>query len=245
MESKANIRIFSFLEEPDEGFVQRVVEKIAFDEEVGFAGFKDRAALAKALQWLVDGRDPEEWRPVKQCALAIECPPIVQEEVLRVFLFPTRSRFVRERLSGVHGFVPWKNTILLGVTNAPGWKDECKGVFAHEVAHAVMLRYSERRTLGDYLVYDGVAEHFREDVAGRSRLRKLSAKEARRILEELRPKLNSWDDAFYRELFFGGGAYPLWAGYAVGYELVKSFVKQHSWEEVFKTPPADINRHAL
>jgi len=242
---EANIRVFSFLEEPDDNFVERVVERIEFDEEVGFAGFKDRVALAKALQWLVYGRDPQAWHPVKACDVSIECPPLVREEVIRVFLFPALDRFVRERLGGVHGFVPWKNTILMGVTNVPGWKEEFKGVLAHEVAHAVMLRYSERRTLGDHLVYDGIAERFREAVAGRSRLHTIPPDEAKRILEEIRPKLNSWDEAFYRELFFGGGSFPLWAGYAVGYELVKPFIEGRSWEEIFKTPPSDIIRHVL
>jgi len=251
-------KAYFFLEDPLEpGFVDRIVEQIEDDEDIGFAGFKDKEFLKNFLNNFVYGNNKAiEWNKVgvTECKEGIDfvldkCSQVIQGKVIRIFIFPTVDKFVIDKLGGVAGFSPWKNTILLGVFNTPKIDAALRDTLAHELAHALAFNYNRRETIGDDIVSEGLAEHFREfflDGAKSKWVNSISEEKAKEILKEIKPKLNIRDEQLYCELFFGSGRYPLWAGYAVGYYIIKLFLSQmheENWVEMLKMSAQDILKH--
>ncbi|MBR9707571.1 MAG: DUF2268 domain-containing protein, partial [Candidatus Diapherotrites archaeon] len=72
----------------------------------------------------------------------------------------------------------------------------------------------------------------------------LSKVKSKRLFKTLGRRIHSrfsWNEGgFYNRLFFGGGEFPRWAGYSMGYWMVKSFRKSNmglSWKEIIALPP--------
>ncbi|MAC34984.1 MAG: hypothetical protein CME38_15495 [Haliea sp.] len=101
-------------------------------------------------------------------------------------------------------------------------------VLAHEVHHCVRMASVKDKTLADRLVTEGLACHFETEITGRdlpSFLPAETAKAWERYFAVMQPKLN---DCEFREdaLFLGASptTLPRYAGYAVGFGLVKAYL---------------------
>ncbi len=61
---------------------------------------------------------------------------------------------------------------------------------------------------------------------------------------KIKKSLNNSNKSLYNEIFLGyNKKYPLWAGYAIGYYIVKDYLtakEQLSWSEIFKLTPRRI-----
>ncbi len=253
--------VFTFLENPikeEKEFVAKIVNKINFQKDIGFAGFKDKNSLKKFLTWLVYNNSKVNiWNSVTldECKKKIsfvlrKCSKVIQKKTIKIFIFPTISEFVINKMDGVSGFSPWKNTILLGVFRTENWSKAIKDTVCHELAHALALNFNRRETIGDDLIFEGIAEHFREYFLNGQKspwVKALSKKKARQIFLEIKPMLKTRSHDLFRALFFGTKNYPLWSGYAISYYLVKSYLdkcKEKNWIEILKTPPSKILREA-
>jgi uncharacterized protein YjaZ len=241
-------------------FIVSLVKNIQ-DSEIGFAGFKTKEKLIEYLEKSVFSEntgvvpvDPvviEERKivPIIRHALS-ECAAKLNIRAVSVFVFPTFSKFVKEKMFGTTGHTPWKRTMLVFISpNAPCWENALVDTVTHEYNHAVFLEYHQCESLLDALVMEGLAEHFREQVTDRGRApwtAVLDESEVRILTQELKllGSLGSCDHDLRRRIFFGDSKkYALWTGYAVGYHIVESFIKTNpklSWTEIMTKSPRDI-----
>lgn len=123
---------------------------------------------------------------------------------------------------GVNASAPYVRVIHLFVDPNAYTAASLRETLAHEWSHlAYYAAHGKKKwTLGDHLVMEGLAEHFRERVVGGKLApwsRALTKKQAERAWRVLKPFLGSKSKKLYREVFFGGGRFKRWTGYAVGY----------------------------
>ncbi len=118
---------------------------------------------------------------------------------------------------------------------ARGFEDHLtSGVFdrtlAHELHHAMRWRTSGYGlSLGDALVSEGLADVFSEMVSGISAppwTSALTENDLSLVLDRAEDEINSfhYDHATW---FFGTGDLPRWAGYSIGYRLVRLFTQEN------------------
>ncbi|WP_264775756.1 DUF2268 domain-containing putative Zn-dependent protease [Deinococcus aetherius] len=141
--------------------------------------------------------------------------------------------------TGVGGYAPLPHWVQ--VTLTPGnpnftecWRTEIPATLAHELHHARRWRGpGYGRTLLEALVSEGLAQHFEVEERGEPPpyarpLTDLGAlwSRARAELDTPTYDHNAW--------FFGSEAagLPRWAGYALGYELVRRFLARQGRDAV-------------
>jgi len=240
-------------EKNKEKLVGDISKKVEYDKEIGYAGYKNKEDLKKFLVWSIYGDEQKNiWKEINENKISVfvsvimeKCSSFLTENKINIFIFPTINKFVIENMEGVSGFTPWKNTILINLNPTKNWEKAFEGTLAHELAHALCLNYNEWSTLRDSLVFEGIAENFKEGVVGGSSpwVNTLTKKEAFLIFNKIKKFLDSKDEGIYNELFFGSKDYPKWSGYAVGYYLVKDYLKKLKnvgWNEIMKMSPKDI-----
>lgn len=237
--------------------IKSIIKETPYFEDVGYAGFRKKAVLRKHIIFgmannsvkgnppIFKGLDKERiLETIKN--VNIKCYKQVPISI-RIFLFPTYSSFVKDSMSGVSGFCPWKNTIIIFIhPNANRWRIALKNTFCHEYAHAVIFNYHNQETLLDGIIFDGLAEHFRISLVNgilEPWSKALNKKEAKYILNELKYKLESRSHKLYNEVFYGGGKYPLWTGYSIGFYIVRDYLmnlEKIEWPKIFKKNPEEI-----
>ncbi len=236
---------------------KRCVEKLVsnlHETTIGFAGFKNKKYLKQHLEFqLFDEKntvlpkydfDKKKIFKIIETSL-IACHKELPARPTRIFLFPNFHPFVKNKMDGVSGFSPWKNTILLNINpTAKNWEFALRNAVAHEYNHCVIYNFHKWETLLDSIIFEGFAEHFREQIIGGERApwtKAVSRKECKKYFSRL--EFNSKNHQIYREVFFGSKKYPLWIGYSLGYQIVKSFLsknKKQSWVDIVKIKPKEI-----
>ena len=237
----------------NEKSIDFLLNEIPYYDDIGYAGYSSKDALGKFLVWSIFGKEQKKWKNIDESEIrkVIEnsleaCLSVIGKEPLRIFVFPTVDKFIINKMNGIAGFSPWKNTIIINIYPYENWKNSLKATVVHELAHAIALNYNERNMLKDHLVSEGIAEHFREHFASSEKsiwVKSIPEKTAFKILQEIKSFLDSEDERIYRELFFGTGKYPLWSGYAIGYYIVGSYLKKQKtidWKELLKLPISEI-----
>jgi len=169
---------------------------------------------------------------------------------ISLFIFPTFDDFIINKMNGVSGFCTRKNIILIFLNPVPNFETVLKRTMAHELAHALSPFYWKHTSLGDWLILDGIAENFQVNFIEErdAQLANLfngviSEKEILKIFNEIKNRLNSKNNKFHKEVFYGTGKYPLWSGYAIGYYIVKEYLKKQkkvNWSKIIKTKPRVI-----
>lgn len=233
-----------------ENFVKSIIDEVQYDKDIGYAGWRSKAAFKKFLLWSIYSNEQKtDWEEIKVKDLQKEieevlqkCVSVLKENKIKIFIFPTIAKFTIQKLGGVSGFSIWKNTISIGIYPTENWEVTLREIVCHELAHALELNFNERTTIGDNLVFEGVAEHFRENFIGGKKadwVESISRDTALEIFNETKSKLDTINEKLNTELFYGSERYPLWAGYAIGYYIVKDYLKKQSkldWEKILKTP---------
>jgi hypothetical protein len=166
---------------------------------------------------------------------------------LTVYLFPSFNSFVANQMGGTSGFSPSQNTLFIEINpNTNNWSQNLPQTLAHEYHHAMVYNFHPWQTLLDTLIFEGLAEHFREHILHSPRSSWTTAVNYSQVLEylpKILPKLHSTNPEDEREVFFQGQTYPLWLGYSLGYFLTKDFVQQHlhqGWYAITQTAPDTI-----
>lgn len=176
-----------------------------------------------------------------------------------IFIYPWLSNSEdRVLFQGTMAFTTYY-TIHLFIDLANYTKNSIRETIAHEWNHLVFSQHHPKQhyvyTLYEYMIMEGLAEIFREEVmnGGRSLWASaLTEAEAYKQLKSFNLKflnkkirlLNKKDMEIYLTVFFGRNKkYKRWTGYSIGYWLVKAFRKRNesfSWREIVKIGPKDI-----
>ena len=245
-----------------EEIVEKIVDNIPESDNIGFAGCLEKKWLKKLLErfipdktgnnqpYLYDSKYENEIKGI--CEETIKkCEKFIDKKI-HIFLFPTFDKFDAEKMGGVNGFSSWDNTILIFINFVKGWEESLKETIVHELAHAISPFYKGGDfTIGEGLILEGLAEHFKDFIikARRSSWTKaISKAEAEKILKEIKATLNEKDFDKYSEIFYGTGKYPNWAGYTIGYYLIKDYFKNNGekdWNKLLRKDPKKIFKEIL
>ncbi len=176
------------------------------------------------------------------------------KKTIHIFVFPTFSDFIKKRLSGISGFAPANNYILhiylhpdsLRIKN---FNANLKKNIAHELFHIITDEYNKnwQWVIKDNIIAEGLAEIFSVNLFGGVTPFAIALSEdaCRKIWPKVKKVLNSKNSVTYRDIFYEKGRYPLWTGYALGYQIVKSFLEKYpeiSWRNIVKIKPDEILR---
>ena len=158
---------------------------------------------------------------------------------------------------GVGGRTYWSDLITICVDEEKLTKSKMTEMLVHELCHAARWGKNNEwmNTLFDGLINEGVATYFEAEFAKNRKEKQFfiktvlerSDKENEKILEKLRDQLElkSYD---YETIFFNGNdELPRWAGYSLGYYLVKKYLKKtgKKIEDAFADKYADFRAIVL
>lgn len=233
----------------------------------GYAGFRTRNYLRRSLLFYIFepqlGPANTNIGPVqpftKEISYSIEKAMKKAYKYLpsgsrtRVYIFPTSQSFVKRRMFGVNGTTPYRNTFHIYIHPSPqnrkAFLREINHIVAHEYNHTIRFQYfqpSFSSTILEGFVNEGLAENFRMEVLGGAIspwAGSLQYNDAKKAFARIRPILHSTNNKDYRDIFFADKKYPLWTGYAIGYQIVKSFLQKLPvvrWTEIIKLPSHEI-----
>lgn len=229
------------------------------DSNSGYAGFNTKENLNNYLRGAVFDKTDDDYqytfvldevRIIDTITKAIrKCSDVLPRRISHIFVFPTFSRFVKEKMSGTTGYTSWSDTVLIFINPTSLQYDKALSeTVGHEFNHAVFLRDKKCETLLDLMIFEGLAEHFREQVIGGDQApwtKIFELNQARIIFSEmeLTNLLQSTDPEIHRGVFFGNEKYVCWTGYTVGYLIVKSFLKNNpnlGWKEIMMRQPEEV-----
>jgi len=244
----------SLINNPDKFSASLITEEIAnITSDIGFG---NREELINFVRDFILGDSKE-----KPCELEYHerkimevikktlshCLSVFEEEVIKIFIFPTIDDFSINKMGGVNGFCVSQNVMFIGLFPTKGWGEDLMKTIAHELAHALSPSYDmEKMTLGEGLIFEGVAEHFREKFIGgkqSSWSSAISRNEAREIFNQLKKELDHGEIKLYTEVFYGTGKYPLWSGYTIGYYILEDYLKKLNkidWRKIISANPKKI-----
>lgn len=238
----------------DKIIIQSLVEKFKKSSYMERIGFNAEEDLAIFLESVISGDQEctfstadclEIFQTINEVFLVLS--KYLQGEVIQLFILPTHSRFVLEKMSGTGGFCTNHNSIIITLNPKKGIKEALTQSIIHEFTHAVSPFYDmEKMSLGEGFIFDGLAEHFLEQTYSKYKpflTASLSKEEALKEFSNLRAHLESKDVEVYRKVFFGTGEYKLWAGYSIGYFAVGEYLKDKkhvSWADLLRSDPKKI-----
>ena len=230
------------------------------DSDNGYAGFNTKKNLNNYLRETVFDKADENnhWYTFTLDEVTIigtitkavkKCFDVLHGKVINIFVFPTFSQFVKEEMSGTTGYTPWSDIILIFINPAnPQYDKALSETVGHEFNHSVFLRNKECESLLDSIIFEGLAEHFREQVIGGdkapwTKIFELNQAEVIFLEMKLTNLLQSTDPEIRREVSFGNEKYIRWTGYVIGYYIIKSFLENNpslGWKEIMNKQPGDI-----
>ena len=255
------LKIFSFFDRGDlihnkEKFLNKIIEDIKnnSNSEV-FAGFQNESGFRMHFDFRNYGDKINIKYPSNKIFLnkiskltkeALEkISEVLDKREIHLYLFPTLSKFTIEKMKGSSGRWIWKNVIYIDVFPGENWEEYFKGTLIHETAHTLSDYYSNEISIGEGIIFEGLAEHFQEKFIGvkNSWTKAFPKKKIQEIFKEIKANLNKKDHDLYNNLFFGTGKYPLWTGYTIGYFLIEEYLKKHkkfSWKKLLRENPNKI-----
>jgi uncharacterized protein YjaZ len=127
-------------------------------------------------------------------------------------------------------------------------REELKALFAHEYNHVCRLCYLNKSlrevTLLDSLILEGLAECAVEEIYGSKWLapwlRNYSLEKMVAIWKsDFLPNINVQGLNNHVEFLYGGKL-PPWIGYCIGYEIVRTYIQNHSAKELLKKGSKNI-----
>ena len=152
---------------------------------------------------------------------------------------------------GVGGRTYWSDLITICVDEEKLTKSKITEMLVHELCHAARWGKNNEwmNTLFDGLINEGIATYFEAEFAKNleektvfiKTILERSDEENKKIFERLRDQLES-SSYVYETIFFNGNdELPHWAGYSLGYYLVKRYLERtgKKIEEAFFDKYAD------
>lgn len=159
-----------------------------------------------------------------------------------IYIFPITQEQTITKKNGV----AYPNAMFLYIGELE--KQELKALFAHEYNHVCRLQYVNKSlddvTLLDSLILEGLAECAVEEIYGDKWL----APWLRYYSKD--KMLGIWERHFFPQIniqglnnhveFLYGGKLPRWIGYCIGYEIVRTYIKNHSSNKLHEKSSEEI-----
>ncbi|MEM5805050.1 MAG: hypothetical protein QW156_02065 [Candidatus Aenigmatarchaeota archaeon] len=106
--------------------IDSIVDDIKFSS-IGYGGYRSKTALRKQLWFGIFGNERcirvnkfniSSYTIIRSLkATILKCHQFLPtSNLIYIFVFPCFQKFVKDKMNGVLGFSPWKNTILLYIT---------------------------------------------------------------------------------------------------------------------------------
>jgi len=159
-----------------------------------------------------------------------------------IYIFPITQEQTMTKKNGV----AYPNALFLYIGGLE--KQELKALFAHEYNHVCRLQYVNKSldevTLLDSLILEGLAECAVEEIYGDKWLAPwLRYYSLDKMLEiwkgHFLPQINIQGLNNHVEFLYGGKL-PQWIGYCIGYEIVRTFIKNHSSNKLHEKSSEEI-----
>lgn len=158
---------------------------------------------------------------------------------------------------GVGGRTYWSDLITICVDEEKLTKSKMTEMLVHELYHAARWGKNNEwmNTLFDGLINEGIATYFEADFAKNleektvfiKTILERSDEENEKIFEKLYDQLESKSYDYETIFFNGNDELPRWAGYSLGYYLVKKYLKKtgKKIEDAFADKYADFKAIVL
>lgn len=250
---------FNLINDQDK-FSESLINK-EIENQINKIGFKDKEELRGFIRDFVVGKNEKRIKKIeldeKEIIKTVKetlslCFPVFEDEIIKIFVFPTIDNFSINKMGGTNGFCVSKNIIFVGLHPFSGWQEKLRSAISHELAHSLSPSYDMGKLkLGEGIIFEGIAEHFKEKFVDKEMsplIKAVPKNEALKIFTDLKGKLNEDSFDIYNDVFYGAGKYPLWAGYAIGYYLVKNYLenkKNIDWKKLLRENPNKILKEIL
>lgn len=167
-----------------------------------------------------------------------KCNKEVKNDSITIYILPSNNNIknVMEGKGGVSALTAGSKQILL--TLDPGiskWTEMLPYNVAREFDYSYWTKMdfknAPQRTLLDYLVLEGRADSYAHLIypdVDCPWTKVLPADVESQIWNRIKGQLNNTDVAFQYDVMYGSKSqYPLWGGFALGYHIVQSSLKNH------------------
>ncbi len=155
-----------------------------------------------------------------------------------VFYYNPGATFSEDEIGGIGGFTPNAHTVLISLNpKHANFKNSLKNqllfTLVHELHHTIRWQKPvEGDTLLEAMIFEGLADHFVQEVTGRKRPSPwslaLTSEQKKVFLKKAREE---WDKPTYdNNLWFFGSrpdVIPRWTGYTLGYDLVARYLNKN------------------
>ena|SRR3989338_3295161 len=245
---------------PKENYLEEVTKELTSRNYTKSMGFDSQNKIKEFLKFCIFGENnlKESIKLNKDnlkdviSEILKRCDFVLNDEDIQIFVFPTLNEVTINKMSGVGGFCTRKNTILITIYPKKDYTKYLEMAIIHELAHSLSSYYDmESLSIGEGLIFDGLAEHFRESIMGREKsplIKSTSKEKAIDIFIKLKTQLSKRDSKVYNEVFFGTGKYNLWAGYAIGYYIIDKYLKNQkslNWKDILRKNPQEILKEVI
>jgi uncharacterized protein YjaZ len=190
--------------------------------------------LEKQLQAIHHLRFEELIHDTLQKLISTYCPNQTASAVL--YLLDEEDTFGREKLGGVSAFAEYDGELTFIVYPDEKVRPTLESVITHEFHHfwriGLINITEENETLLDKLVLEGLAELFVGYLLGSKRqgpmIHALEEEQARDLwVTQFSNHIHLKGDETNPWMFGGENGLPTWAGYSMGYHLVKWYCTRH------------------
>ncbi|TXE16413.1 hypothetical protein ES692_12855 [Psychroserpens burtonensis] len=158
-------------------------------------------------------------------------------ESLTIYVLPVNPNFkqVVAGMSGIIGLTAGSKQIILTIEpDILGWESMLEYAVAHEFNHAYWTNLnfgkSTNWTLLDYLVFEGKGDCFAHSLYPSviaPWTMALTENQISDLWNTIEPNLQSKDIGLQTEIMFGSNNYPVWSGYSVGYDIVRTALENN------------------
>lgn len=163
--------------------------------------------------------------------------PVSKALEFELFILDDKDHFVTEKLGGVSAYTDWNGRLFFAVLPDAQVRSILKSVITHEYHHHWRIHAlaitEQNQTLLDRLILEGLAEYFVKIRLGDSSLGPykdaLTEKQAR-VLWKTTYHSNRNEVGEKTDVYMFGSKekqIPFWAGYAIGYYLVKWYLEKN------------------
>jgi Predicted Zn-dependent protease (DUF2268) len=250
-----NCTVYSYLARDEN--VQTIAQVVATIpiQTNRLAGFEEPDKLKEFLTgYCGDGFEDKLCSLERELAIIAEISTVIKKcnlvlpftDTFQIFVFPTLSEFIQDKMAGVSGFTSFKNTFFLFI-HPESNLELLADTVSHEYNHAIILNHLKWLTIGEGIVAEGLAENFREQVVGGKLTpwaASLDEMEAKNWYRQIVHFLTVENSQLYQNIFTSSKSeYPLWAGYAIGYWLIKNYLQKNTtlnWSEVMQQSVSEI-----
>ncbi len=242
--------------------VDLILDEMRESGSIDRAGFFDEKMLRSHILGLIGDADIDGYK-VPSKAQVQKIRDCIEEAALKynshlaipiknyVYVLPYLPTEADVAMQGVMGCTPYSCVFYIFLSAELWTKKSLENTVAHELNHTIFNYYHydilNDHTLLDKMVMEGLAENFRENFFDKSSAAwaiALTEDKAFKIFNDMDDKtLFSKDRDLIDGVLYGNSTYEHWAGYSIGYWLVKELLHNNldlTWDTIMKLSSREI-----